>query len=460
MTDSTLQVSSEQAQLASVWALSRRARQAATDRELAFMLVNETQGLVRYRQAALWLQAEGAYSLSGVVQIEANAPYVLWLESVCMHLASQNQDAASTLTSHDLPKALGQEWAEWWPEHALWLRLGSPNGTKEAGGLLLLRDEPWRQEELSLLVEWVEAWVHAFNAKHSPRLKSLQAWGARLGAIFNRHPERPWWLQSRLWVLLLIVLVLLIPVRMTVLAPGELVPAHPVIMRAPLDGVIDVFHVQPNQTVQANQPLFGFDEVVIQARMDVARQALATVETDYRQTSQMALNDVKFKSQLALLLGKVDEKRAEVAYLKEQLQRARVLSPQAGVVLMDDPAEWLGKPVAVGERILRIAALDDAEVEAWLPLADAIELQPGAELSLYLSSSPMSPVSARLRYMAHDAVQRPDGHFAFRIRASLTEKTNHRVGLKGTAKLQGNWVPLVYWVMRRPVATARAYLGL
>jgi hypothetical protein len=65
-----------------------------------------------------------------------------------------------------------------------------------------------------------------------------------------------------------------------------------------------------------------------------------------------------------------------------------------------------------------------------------------------------------LRYIAHDAVQRPDGNFAYRVRATLTEKTHHRVGLKGTAKLQGHWAPLVYWVMRRPVATARAYIGL
>lgn len=446
--------------LAAVWALARQARQAASDRELAFMLVNETQGLADYRQAALWLQGEGAYSLSGVVQIEANAPYVLWLESVCTHLAAQTGEPCTTLTAVDLPPDLGQEWAQWWPEHALWVSMSRSGETANAGGLLLLRDAPWHDHELALLREWVDAWWHAFEAKHSPRLKTLQAWRGRLRALFERQPGQPWWRQNSVRVLGLVMLVLLFPVRITVLAPGELVPAHPVIMRAPLDGVIDVFHVQPNQTVQANQPLFGFDEVVIQARLDVAVQSLATTETDYRQTSQMALTDAKSKSQLALLLGKVDEKRAEVDYLNEQLQRARVLSPQAGVVLMDDPAEWMGKPVAVGERILRIAALDDAEVEAWLPLADAIDLQPGAALSLYLSSSPLSPVSAKLRYLAHDAVQRPDGNFAYRVRATLTEKTHHRVGLKGTAKLQGNWVPLVYWVMRRPVATARAYVGL
>ncbi|PUE56877.1 secretion protein HylD [Limnohabitans sp. 2KL-17] len=446
--------------LAQVWILSRRARQAASDRELAFMLVNDTQGLAHYRQAALWLQQEGAYSLSGVVQIEANAPYVLWLEAVCTHLAAQAGGPSTTLTSVDLPPHLAAEWAQWWPTHALWLRMDRPGSPDGSAGLLLLRDELWLDAELSVLREWVDAWWHAFEAKHSPRLRTLQAWGARVRQVFERQPGKSWWQQNTLRAAGFLLLVLLFPVRMSVLAPGELVPANPMIMRSPLDGVIDVFHVQPNQTVQAGQPLFGFDEVVIQARLDVALQSLATAETDYRQTSQMALADAKSKSQLALLQGKVNEKRAETDYLNEQLQRARVLSPQAGVVLMDDPAEWMGKPVAVGERILRIAALDDAEVEAWLPLADAIDMQPGAPLSLYLSASPLSPVSATLRYLAHDAVQRPDGNFAYRVRASLSEKTNHRVGLKGTVKLQGDWVPLCYWAMRRPLATARAYLGL
>jgi hypothetical protein len=34
------------------------------------------------------------------------------------------------------------------------------------------------------------------------------------------------------------------------------------------------------------------------------------------------------------------------------------------------------------------------------------------------------------------------------------------VGLKGTAKLQGDQVPAIWWVMRRPVATVRTTLGL
>ena len=441
-----------------LWDLARRARQAESDRELGFILVNDSMALAPYRQAALWLAGDGVWSLSGVVQVDANVPHAQWLDAVAHHIQAleAGQGATRTFTAADLPADLASQWSQWWPAHALWL--GSNNPQVQGAGLLL-REEPWQADEIATLQDWADVWWHAFAALHKPKALRLRGWKDKLKNALAWSPDKPWFKQRRVQVLGVVLAVLLWPVRLTVLAPGELVPAHPVMVRAPLDGVIDVFHVQPNQLVKAQQPLFSFDEMVIQARLEVAQQTLATAETDYRQTSQMALSDVRSKSQLGLLAGKVEERRAEFDYLQEQLARARVLAPQAGVVLMDDPSEWIGKPVATGERILRIATLDDMEVEAWLPLADAIALEPGDAVTLYLSASPLSPVSATLRYMAHDAVQRPDGSFAYRVRAALDDKTSHRVGLKGTARVHGGWVPLAYWALRRPWATVRAHLG-
>lgn len=436
--------------------LARRARLAKSDRELGFALVNDTMALTPYRQAALWLQGEGVWTLSGVVQVDANVPYTQWLQQVAIHLNSQNKQACFTFTASDLPPELASEWQSWWPEYGLWLGSGQ---TKISGAALFLREEAWRSEDIQNLTEWLEIWWHAFSSLYSERLIKLRGLPERLKGWFDPVNGLKWWQQRRFKIILASVIVLLFPVRMTVLAPGELVPANPVVIRAPLDGVIDVFHVQPNQQVDANQVLFSFDELVIQSKIEVASQALATAETDYRQTSQLALMENKSKTQLGLLVGKVEERRAEIDALQEQLSRARVASPKAGVVLMDDPSEWIGKPVAIGERILRIASLDDIEVEAWIPLADAIHLSPGDTVTLYLSASPMSPVEASVRYMSHDSVQRADGNFAYRIRAKLNATSQHRVGLKGTAKVYGDWVPLVFWMLRRPIATVRAYLG-
>ena len=464
MSEASAQVSAAVQSLAALLDLSRRARLAISVRELGFLLANDTHALAPYRQSAFWLVGEGVYTLSGLVQIEANAPYALWLAQVCRYLSTQIADATRAISHSDLPPELAQDWGEWLPAHALWLAMpgvlgATPQGGSEAG-LLLVRDEAWTFEERALLREWVDVAWHAFAALHRPRGPSWRAVLKRVRAQVTLQPGRRWWQQPSLRWAALLVLILVFPVHLTVLAPGELVPAHPVVIRAPLDGVVDVFHVQPNQWVKKDQPLFGFDEALIQSRLDVAAQALSTAETEYRQTSQQALTDAKAKPQLAMLTGKIEEKRAEVDFLRDQLTRARVLAPQDGVALFDDPTEWIGRPVAVGERIMRMAAPRDVEVEAWLPLADAIALPDGSAVSLYLNASPLFAVSAQLRYLAHDAVQRPDGSYAYRVRAALEAPTEHRVGLKGTAKLHGAWVPLIYWVLRRPLATLRSTLGV
>ena len=104
---------------------------------------------------------------------------------------------------------------------------------------------------------------------------------------------------------LALLLLFVCPVRLSVLAPGELVPANPAVVRAPLEGVIDKFHVRPNERVQAGQPLFSFDETALASRRDVARQVLNTAQAEYRQMAQLALNDARSKGQLAVLLGQV-----------------------------------------------------------------------------------------------------------------------------------------------------------
>jgi hypothetical protein len=34
------------------------------------------------------------------------------------------------------------------------------------------------------------------------------------------------------------------------------------------------------------------------------------------------------------------------------------------------------------------------------------------------------------------------------------------VGLKGTTKISGQWAPLAYWMLRRPLATVRQAVGM
>jgi hypothetical protein len=171
------------------------------------------------------------------------------------------------------------------------------------------------------------------------------------------------------------------------------------------------------------------------------------------------LYDTKAKSMLAMTAGRIAEKQAELEYLEEQVSRLQVLAPSDGVAMFDDPSEWIGKPVQTGERIMRLADPTKVEIEAWIAVGDATPIKEGDSVSLYLNASPMSSISATVRYMAHEVVQRPDGSYAYRVRASLKKDSGHRVGLQGTARINGERVSLIYWITRRPLAVIRQTIG-
>lgn len=244
--------------------LGGRARRAESVRELQFIAVNDSHALAPYRQAALWFADAGVACLSGVLQVEANVPYAQWLDGICTRLAQQGEQARP-VAAGDFPDAAGAEWAEWLPAHGLWLPMpqACPHaGRRVAAGLLLARDLPWPEHEIALLAEWAQTWLHAFLAQQPASARGLRGWKRRLRNFWRVPQGKRWWHRPALRWLLPLAALVLVPVRLTVLAPGELVPAHPAVIRAPLDGVVDTFHVQPNQQVSAGQPLFGFDEAL------------------------------------------------------------------------------------------------------------------------------------------------------------------------------------------------------
>lgn len=471
------------ATLARLLHLARRARDAGSAAELGFLAVNETRDLVAYRQAVLWEEGRGATALSGVVAPEANAPYLLWLERILRRLAgptaADTPEAVRLFQAHDLADDEADEWADWLPPHALWLPFDVA-GCR--GGWLLARDDAWNEAEVALLSEWLGLWAQAWalqqagtpHAQWQARIARVLAWRPRrehLDGLLQqarRLRRREAWRQLGRWlwttrrgrIVLGVAAIALFPVRLSVLAPGQLVPANPAVIRSPMDGVVDHIVVQPNQRVKAGDALLEFDRIALSSRLEVAQQALATAETEYRQFAQQAVTDAKSKGQMAALQGRIEEKRAEAAYLDALNERSVLIAPRDGIALLDEPAEWAGRPVAAGERIMMIADEHAAEIEAWLGPADMIDLPEAAPVTLYLNTRPLSPVDGRVRYVAHEAQVQPDGGYAYRLRAELPpDEAAPRIGLKGSAKVSGHFVPLIYWVLRKPLAAARSFAG-
>lgn len=448
--------------------LEREARHAETEDALRFVLVNQTRRLVAYRQAVLVrLEGPGRFAVeavSNVPVIDRDAPFVRWLTRVLKALRpdqppkedplaataapAPGQPDSRRLDAAALPETLAREWAEWWPPEVLWQPLKGADG-RLLGGLILAREEPFQPAEQVLADRLADAYGHAWEALRR-----------RLGLTVSAATKRTRRKVLYWAVAAIVVVVLAWPVRQSALAPSEVVPMEPQVVAAPLEGVVESVLVEPNQPVEAGAPLFRFEEAPLRARREVAAKQLAVAEADLRQARQSAFRNPARKGEVALKEAAVELRQAELAYADELLSRAVVTAPAAGVAVFADKDDWTGRPVAVGERVMVVADPARTKLRAWLPVSDAIALEPGTDVRVFLAVDPLNPVPAVLNRASYDAELTPEGTLAYRVEAGFMGGTAPRIGLQGTAKLYGEHAPLAFTLFRRPIATIRQFLGL
>ncbi|GLS33897.1 HlyD family secretion protein [Mesorhizobium albiziae] len=136
-------------------------------------------------------------------------------------------------------------------------------------------------------------------------------------------------------------------------------------------------------------------------------------------------------------------------------------APAPGVAIFTYKRDWIGRPVSTGERLMEIADPDKVQLRIDVPVADAIAVQSGAKVRAFLDSDPLRPVAAEVRSASYEA-QLTDGNaLAYRIYAAIgAGQAPLRLGIRGTAQISGEKVPLAYYLFRRPIATIRQRFGL
>ena len=461
--------------------LQHRLMQAADRTELLFVLVNETFHLARYSQACVLLpdalQRPVLHAVSGLADASEDTPFTLWVRRIAATLATDAEAEAEAkakakadggkagpeggtsgrpdgrpdarrLQAHQLDEDLRPGWAEWWPQHALHLPLATPRGAV-LGSLLLVRDEAWSDAEVSLLQLLTSTAAHTLQAL-SPRPSALARQWQRL-----RNSPR------RLALAAVVALgMLFVPVRVSVVAPAEIIALKSEAVAAPAEGIVKAFHVAPNQPVKKGDALFSLDDTTLRNRREIAARALQVARADVLATQQKAFDSAQSRAELAALQGRVQEREAELAWLDESLQRIDVRAAHDGVLVYTDANDWTGKPVVTGERIAQLAHPGALGVMVWLPVGDAITLEPGAPMRVYLQSAPLAALQGELVQTSYQATLSPEGVASYRVRGTLAAGQTAHIGLRGVAKVYGDWQPLVYWVLRRPLGALRQAVGL
>ena len=435
-------------------AIEARARSATTVTELVFSIANDGYGLLGFRQALVF-EGDGAAAVltavSGLARPTEDSPYLVWLRRAWPWLHARAAAAPSWQTiptdTSDVPPAVLDGWQEWWPTGAFVLPLDRRSGER-LGWVVFLLDQPPAEVQIRALVQLAQTWGYCWEMLAGKPKPHLTRHWQKLGVT------------KRLLLLLAVLGVFFIPVRQTALAPAEVIALDAEAMAAPLDGVVKTIHVRPNQAVKKGQPLFSLDETTLRNRLEVAQKSVAVADAELQAATQKAFDSYQSKGDLALLGGRANEKRAELAAVRSQLARIDVIAPQDGVAVFGDPNDWLGRPVATGERIMLLADPSKPGVLVHLSVADAIALESGASIKLFLTVLPLSPMDATVSETSYQAVLSPDGVASYRLRAVFdSPQAQARIGLRGTAKIYGERVLLGYYLLRRPLATLREWTG-
>lgn len=417
--------------------------------ETRYLIVNETRHLAPFIQAVLFTgtldESLRADALSHLSDVDRTTPFVAWAERMAQHLSPQlSTEQPTPVTLEHLTPALRREWPGLASPFLLWVPLFSRENQRQ-GALLLGRDTAWSPAELAFLGHLAR--LYAF---------CLERWRPRRRWHWRQARSR-WWLAAGGVVL---TGASLMPVRLSVLAPAEITPHDPFVVAAPMDGVVTGLHVLPNQVVQVGTVLAELETTDLKGAQDIAARALDVTQAELRRAQQAAFVDPERKGELAQLQAQVDLKRREYQLAQSRRQKAALVADREGVAVVSDPQAWQGRPVRVGERILSIADPQQVEVTVMVPVKDAIVLEPGNELRLFLDTDPLHSLSARVHYVVYESTLAAGDWPAYKVSARLDDQVvAPRIGLRGTARLYGDRTTLFFYLFRRPITAARQWLG-
>jgi multidrug resistance efflux pump len=433
--------------------IEAEARQASTNEELDFIIANEPRKLTRARQIYVF-KATGKMRLttiSGLPKLERTAPLVHDIEVAVDQLRKQfGFHSRCAFSLADIPTGAGDSLANYPFPHFLWVPFIDRKGDM-TGGMLLTREQEWPEPDIAIAHRLAETFQHAKALLAAEGHKTSKI---RLSSLLQR--------KFTFLSLILCVLAMAIPVPMSTLAPFEIKAHNPFVVSAPIEGVIDEILVNPGERVTKGQPIIQFSDIILRNRLEVSQREMLVAKAQLRKASQLAFNNKKERHELRRAMADLALKKSEFNFAREMFDRATIKAPRTGIAVYSDKQELTGRPVAIGERIMQIADPSHIEIDINVAVKDAILLQPDARVKIFLDSDPIHAHEAKVVFSDYRARPVSGDTLAFRTvaRFSENETTLPRLGVRGTAQIFGDEVPLAFYLFRRPLSALRQWIGL
>ena len=394
-------------------------RSARTLRELVHLIVDETPRLLRLANAFfLRLDRRRRWRIdaaTGLSAVEPDAPAVRELEErfAAADVDLALEDRAARLVT-------------------LRARDGRP-----LARVALVSAHPLRADARALLDRLATLWAHALL---SFGYKAARRRGTRLFAL-----GAP----------LALTAALACPVPLVALAPYEIVARDPIVVTAPHDGALAILHVPDNARVAPGAILAELEAGELRSALAISERRLELTRARLRSAEQSRFGGERRDVEEAA--AAVTVARAERDRHRTRLARAVIRAPASGVALHDGRAAWRGRPVQAGERILELADPSAVEARLELSVSDAVVLEEGAAAQLFPDADPTNILTATVSRSSYLPEATADGRLIYELRADVAGTA--RIGGRGVARVAGPDVPLLLWLLRRPIAWMRQAAG-
>jgi hypothetical protein len=445
------QVQAQVEGLATLLVLGDEIRKLTSLREFAFFSTNETHRLITYHTAYLWQKKEfigpTLIMQSGTAEIDIHAPTNQWVKFVIEQISitalkgkTHQLDSETT----ELPD-IADNWPEELPQHLLWCPL-LDRSEGLTGGLILFRETAFSDAEVKMLSWLMSSYQYTWLALTKPAV--LPAW--------NKLKDKP----HMIVIGIILLTIIFFPVRLSVIGNGTVVPKTPILINAPMQGIIKSIAVDPGAQVTSGELLFSMDKTDLQSGADISDKDLQLTKTKLRAVINEGFTNKESNSEVPILESQLAIDQAHADYTNKLLSEADVKSPINGIVIFDNKEDWSGQPVRTGEKILVVADPHQVELKITIPVSDSIKLEKDSSGEFFLYGE-LNPQEIRVVTLGYNAKLMPNRVLAYQLKAEFANESEiPQIGSEGTVKVYGHYVPFVYYLIRRPLQAMRQTLGI
>ena len=429
--------------------LEKKTREAKTQDELNFVVANETRQIIDYVNSFLLLKSPTdkfqVKATSDLATVDRTAPLITFIENI-INESGHNFKEIQNLDVDKVSKKIKVKKPKNLPDNILCIPILSPQKGLQ-GYLILSRNEKFIENEIELSRHLSVTYGHAFNSF--------------LTDFSIKNFLKKYLVGSRAWiVIIIIILVSIIPIKITSTAPVEVVPKNPILITSPFDGVVKNIVANNNDQINSGDLLVMLEDTDLLNNYNLSKQSLQVAEKELLRSRQSSFTDNKEKARLAELVAQVDLKKAEVESTGEKLKNTKLYASKEGIAIVDQKNDWQGKPVSVGEKIMTIANPNKIEFLVWLPVKDSLIIKENSNVKVFLDINPIKPLKGKLLRASYEPSLSPEEVLSYKIGVSYEGEVPPRIGLRGTAKIYGSRVTLFYYLFRKPITFVRQLIGI